>query len=227
MSSPLPDGNVTTYASASTATSHTFAHNNNASGSNIALIAIGKSNSGNNTAFTGVTYAGNSLTQIVSVVGARTGGGIMYYQAAPATGSNNVVVSAATAKHCNMGVFQLKDVAQSSPVDTTGPNESQASGTSETNAVTTTVDNSIVIFWILLDGATTGRTPDSGETEIFNFNGSGDNDDIFCSYIEKATAGSETMGVSWTTSVQWDCFITSLKYAAPAASTFTPRVMVY
>lgn len=229
--SPTPLGTVTTFASPSAATSHTFSHTVSATGQNRALIVTGFSSAGNNLAWDAVTYNGDSLSQIVSVAGSYAGGGIMFYMADPDTGTNNVVIGPyylSGSRNTNAQVTTFQDMAQSSPVDTTGSACVSLSSTSISCSVTTTIDNSVVIGFTT-NGTASGVTSDYGTALALNVAGAFARSHN-ASYIEKATAGSQTMGFSDTGATFWDMFITSLKYEAPSGgggSSFTGQPVIW
>lgn len=76
-----------------TATSLTFAHT--CSGNNrILFVAVSNNTSDNTDYVTGVTYGGVSMTQVESFHSPGLGGHELYALLNPATGANNVVISA-------------------------------------------------------------------------------------------------------------------------------------
>jgi len=214
MATPTVIGTNTDYAASSAATSFTFSHTVPSTGSNRALLVIAHANSGNNTAFTGATYNGTSMTQIVSVAGVYLGGGIMFYLADPDTGANNVVLSSSTSKTANAVAFTLQDTAQSSPVDVTDTRSGDAGQTSWSDSITTTVNNDLIIAWSLILGTTSSLTFDGSQSEICNFTGDALSYRFSASSLPKETAGAQTMGEAWTGSSALDFFQTSIKYEA-------------
>lgn len=211
MASPTIIDTPTTYASQSAESSSTFSHTVQSTGGNRALIVIARSESGNNTAFSSCTWNGVAMTQIVSVVGSETNGGIMFYLANPDTGTHDVVLTKSSGSSENDAIaFALQDCAQSSPVDVTSGNITASSGTSASGNVTTTVNDDIVIAWCTAGNASSSMSATTG-TQIASFEGA-TGKETAAAWIEKATAGLQSMSFSWTTSAPYDMFITSLKY---------------
>jgi hypothetical protein len=212
---PSVVGSVTNYSSSVATSTHTISATVPSSGSNQCLIVVPIADSGNNGAFTGVTWNGSAMSQIVSVAGSHTGGGMMYYLASPAQGTHDVVLSSANGSiQVIAAVFTLQNCAQSSPVDATSGDLASGASTSQSGSVTTTASNDLVLSWIALGHIATALTDDGGQDSIANFKGTGYDLPFAVSSVLKATTGSQNMGYSWTTSDQNDMFITSIK-AAP------------
>lgn len=131
-----------------------------------------------NATVSSVTYNGVAMTEI----GSRTAVGSHfishYYLIAPATGSNNVVVTVASSVLIISGATSYTGVAQTSPIDASATNAETTETTTTTN-LTTTTDN----CWTLLtsrgatDGntnagtGTTQRADTAGYIQLFDSNG--------------------------------------------------------
>tara|TARA_R110000868_G_scaffold86958_1_gene243507 strand:- start:223 stop:975 length:753 start_codon:yes stop_codon:yes gene_type:complete len=220
MATPTLVGTKTNFASAAVGTSHTISHTVDGGGSNVGLFVIAYSNTGNNTAFTDCKWNGGSaMSQIVSVVGSFSGGGIMYFQAAPTSGTLNVVITCAS-KSCNAFVFQLQDVKQTSPVDATSAGAFSAGATSlNDTGLTTGTNGSLIINWGIYGSVATAITPAGSETEVAEFVGNSFTRDTQVQTLPKETAGAQTVGTTWTTSASIDMYTTSLLYQSSASTT--------
>lgn len=127
---------------------------------------------------TGVTYGGTSMTQVGKVRSGSSGRWIyLYMLVAPATGANNVVISASGTTYISSQASSYTGASQTSQPNVSTTN-SNASTNSLTTSVTTTEDN----CWLVMAGVgygdelkagtgTTERQGDVSGSSIFDSNG--------------------------------------------------------
>lgn len=168
-----------------------------------------------------VTYAGDSLTLIGSST-VSSQGVHCYAMVAPATGTNDLVVtiSPASWKMISGGVWY--DAEQSITFD-----DIDGSGTTSANSIsvtlTTTEDNSIAVFGVR-NGSTGDSTAGSGTQE----RGALSNLQIFESSSAVTPAGNVTLTADATNPPDpMDGYAVTIAPAAAAASTFIPRVIMF
>lgn len=146
----------------------------------------------------GATHNGDAMTSEVSSNNSGVAGIRAYSRTAADSGNNNVVVSLSEYRLLSMFNVCLSGTDQTDMVEAT---EATATGygTSVSDSITSSTDGAWVFSGINLQSAYS-LTPDSGETEINDTDHSDANLGQFgVSYILDATAGSETMGWSWST----------------------------
>lgn len=146
---------------------------------------------------TGVTYNGDALTEEVQSLNSGVDGHEMWSRPASDVGNYNVVISNSGFELHTAYAVCLSGTDQTDIVEATTSVTPSFSG-SFTGSVTSLTNNAWIMTGINTQNART-LTPDGGETELFDE----DNPDSSLgqtgvSYLEKATAGSETMG--WTLS---------------------------
>lgn len=168
------------------ATSLTFSHT--CSGSSRILI-VGVVAEGAHTGITGVTYNGVALTKQTGV-NQGSYSASLWYLVAPATGSNNVVVSVGTNKYLRAGSISLTGAAQSSPID--GSNTASGVTSTPSVSVTTSVANSWVID--VVESETQTTAVGGGQTSRFH-TASGIVD---CSGSTEPTTSAGAVTMSWT-----------------------------
>lgn len=141
----------------------TFAHT--CSGSNRILI-VGISIAAGIPTVSSVTYNGVALTQIASVLGVaadrRTE---LWYLIAPATGSNNIVVtlSGAPGAFFNVGAVSYTGAKQSGQPDVSANTSNTTAVTTTSQSVTTTTNNCWTVG-VICDGAADQSTTQAGTT---------------------------------------------------------------
>lgn len=150
---------------------------------------------------TGVTYAGVAMTKAVEnnddSPGSQTSTSI-WYLASPATGANNVIISTNTSGiNINSGAISLSGTHTASPLGAT-TTKNQANGTTCTQDLTTTYNNSIVIDCWGQSGTSTSVTA-TGSNQTARWTNSTSRT-AFGSTKTTTTAGAQTMSWSWTTS---------------------------
>lgn len=129
------------YRSFTTATSQTFSHTVAASPADPFLLVMVQADNSSDV-ITGITYAGAAMSLVGTgkVQRALNRWCYMYYKAAPATGANNVVVSASSSVFIQSHSVSYTGVDQSAPIDGSSINNT-ASATSLTMTVSVTGAN--------------------------------------------------------------------------------------
>jgi hypothetical protein len=166
---------------------------------------------------TGVTYAGNSMTQLAKYQGIAQGGTYQYFYgiAAPTTGSNDIVIDGSSTLPLNtwVGAVTYTGVKQTAQPDSTA-NTNRTSPTSGDFTVTTTTvaDNS----WILMmESDNNGNMAATANSTKITTWSAGFGTQIFDSNGPKTPAGSNTITVNGANGGSQDGFVVSL---APAVS---------
>lgn len=137
-------------------TSHTFSHST--SGSNRILFVIACTNVGSDVV-TGVTYAGVSMSFVVKRVDSSNNRYLYIYQlVAPATGSNNVVISTSSSVAITGVASSYTGASQTSPIDASTSGSFTSSP--ETTTLTTTTNN----CWAILASADASSVACSAST---------------------------------------------------------------
>lgn len=141
---------TTTSSLWSSVTSITFAHT--CTGSDRMLFVATANNTGAN--ITGVTYNGVAMTQISTINNSAPSKMYFWYLIAPASGSNNVVVTASGTCSIIAKSVSYTGVKQSGQPDATVTNWPTTT-TSWSQSVTTVADNCwIVMSWMWKNGST-------------------------------------------------------------------------
>src|SRR3989344_5913012 len=162
----------TTTAYQTSGSSLTFSKTN--TGSNLILfVAIG-TNGGTVPTVSGVTYAGDSLTSLGQIIsgGSQFERTSLWYKVNPATGANNVVITADVAGHLTAVATSYTGVDQTTPVDTPVTN-SGASGNPSTGNVSSATGDIVVAALGINDIPYADVTPDSGQTQRGETNNGG------------------------------------------------------
>ena len=139
------------------------------SGSNrILIVGVSINNSAGQTVLNpgGVTYAGSPLTLIG--VGSRANARVeMWYLVAPATGTNNVVVtlSAGATARFVVGAVSFTNVDQTSPL---GTFQSATNNTATASVTVTSVPGELVVGVLAKRNSNEGATVGAGQTEYWN-----------------------------------------------------------
>lgn len=177
---------ATSTSSVNPATSLTFAHT--CSGSNRILFVTTITNTG--TGVSGVTYNGVALTLLDSR--ADAGGNVpeLWYLIAPATGSNNIVITVSGSNAIAGAAASYTGVKQSAP-SVFGNNRAD-SATSVSKSLTSTTDNSWMICGFTNNFAATSWTAGTNTTirSGSQWTGCGDRNAL------TSPAGSETLAVN-------------------------------
>lgn len=220
MASPVPIGTNGTFSelvvgtTATTISTYTVPSTD----SNRGLFVLIAAQDGNDTFPSGITWNGTSMAKDVSVTGVQLGGGVLYFLANPDTGNNSLVISYSSAPAGVYGIiFTMKDVKQTTSIDATSANANTGGATTISSSNTTTVDNDVVIGWALIGPLATSISSDVGTT-LGNATNPVSSRKMYASYIEKATAGSQSMAFNWTTSQSADMYMASYKYEAGAVA---------
>lgn len=170
---------------AAAATSLTVSYTNNGNILFVGAFATG----GNN--ITGVTYAGAAMTQIPTASPVQVPGNLwisLWYLVAPATGANNIVISASPST--TIGGDAASYVATSPGIDVSG-NATATSASSISKSITTTQNNAWTVGWCSTDGFDVS----AGASTTLR-QGNGTNRAIFDSNAAITPPGSTTLNVS-------------------------------
>lgn len=192
-----------------TATTLSFTHTAGA-GSNKYLLVVVRCTGGVST--TGVTCGGSAMTKIGSEISVAGGGGPFMVSVwrffAPATGSNAIVVTAASSSTIRAGAITYTGVRQSSQPDS---NSTGSGSASPMTANTTVVVSDCWLFMAGRDGASTdtssggsvvrSTSPDAGGVVFGDSNGT-------------VTTGSQSLSFVQDSSNAWGSIIISI---APAS----------
>jgi hypothetical protein len=145
---------------------------------------------------TGITYNSSALTNEARAVNSGVAGIDLWALAGASSGNNNVVLSNSQYRLHTMYAVCLSGTDQSDIVEAT--NTGGGWGTSRTVSATSLTDGAWFVSGINTQG-TRAMTVDSGETELYQDTNSDSNlGTVGVSSFEKATAGSETLGWSWS-----------------------------
>ena len=197
-------------------TSITYSYTSPSGGSNRLMVILIGWGCGNKP--TTVTYGGTSMTLTTRLVAQAIGDGILVYLANPTAGAANVVVSWTGAAACTLSAatFTLQDAKQTSPQDVAGANSGFSTGTSKTQAITTSTNGDIILTWIIVNNGA-GLAANSPQVSLGigglpGFNG------YMGTSLAQTTAGAITTGFTWTNSTNGDMFVQALLVEAPAAA---------
>jgi hypothetical protein len=116
---------------------------------------------------TGVTYAGNAMTFGTKLASGGTGNrwAYLYYQLNPASGANNVVVSASSSHYLGAGAADYTGIKLSAQPDATmTPHAGSGPLTTLTSSITTVANNSWAI--LLENGFSGGNAPPTAGTGV-------------------------------------------------------------
>lgn len=206
-------------AKVTSATSLTFAHT--CTGANRVLVAGSSTDAAVET--TGVTYNAVALTAITGVSYSTFNRGELFGLIAPATGSNNIVITAASAVGIVGGGVSVTDADQ-----TTGwHNPATASGLSTAPSVAVTSATGELVVDVVTNGVNAGSLPTAsvGASQTQRWNDAVVDKMRGCGSTEPGAA-SVTMSWTLTASEGWSiCGVAVM--AAPAAGTSLPPVVSY
>ncbi len=198
----------------------TYSHT--VTGSNPALaVCIFANNSGD--AVTGVTYAGVSMTQVAKIVRADYAlqYGYLYYLPNPATGANNVIVSASV-PITNSTVYSYSYTGvKNAAVENANSAAVSSSGTASV-AVTTIDANAVIVSCFMGFNGDTTLTAGTNVTKRAN-----DNYVLIGDSIGNSLAsGSNTVSATLT-SQQWVALAASIAPASAAIIPYTNRPVLF
>jgi len=163
------------------ATTLTYAHTCSGSDRVLTVIAVA------NRTITGITYNGVTMTLGVSLTFGSNSNNRIYYLIAPASGTNNIVVTISSVGPIQSGGLSFTGA------DSIGASASNESATtSVSQSITTTKDNSFVVCGEGSQGGTgLTFTQNSGQTEVFEENDS-TSSAAAGAYKQIVTAGSNS-----------------------------------
>ena len=194
-------------------TSHTFAHTTSTGSNRILFVLAFGGNDGD--FLTDCTYAGTSAT-LIDKSQEPGGGHFMYsfYQVAPATGANNVVITMSASKFISGGAHDYTGALQ------TGVPDAKIEGVGIfTTTLTTVADN----CWTVLHANNGAElTAGAGSTDRTNSTISWE---IFDSNAVITPAGSTSMTFSGGTEA--NARTTMFSFAPSLGGDFTPRVIMF
>lgn len=195
------NGSVThSYTETETSPIITLSHTVAAGSDRLLTVAyIGRSVS---KAPTGITFGGVALTQGVAISG-NTFDAEVWYLIAPAVSTANVVVTLAgggTFAKSGIAVAGWDGVAQSSVVSDVDSSTSAASSSTGFSALTTTVDECLVIDAIISNSAALTMTAETNRSMLYDF--ALDVSAAVSYILPKSPAGAVTM--NWTHGIQSD-----------------------
>lgn len=208
---------------AATSTSLTYAFNNVAGD---CVVVFCHDTSGASSTVTGVTYGGVAMTQVGSAYRGAGGGRWItaWILAAPATGSNNVVVSSSSSQNLRSSAYSYSGVDQSTPLDANNTAES-GTGTTWSNTLTTVADNA----WMIVFGKdeTGNKTYSLSSSGIMRLAVDAGGHWVADSNGAISPAGPTTLNGTNANSNTKHQIALSIKPAGGAAPAFRPRIMVY
>jgi hypothetical protein len=211
----------TTSQSAASSTSLTFAFNNVAGDF---LIVYGQDASASTSTVTGIKYGGVSMTK---AVGGRSSSAdrmiSIWYLVAPATGSNDVVVTSSTSQALRFGAISYSGVAQSSPTDGTDTTLNQTGATTISTDITTTTDNCWMFMFAKDNAGSKTYSSTTGDTIRLATDDGGHSSSDTGAAITPAGSNTMTHQVNSGT-VTIGAIAVAFKPATGAAAAFTPRV---
>ena len=206
-------GNSTTSSNTGSSTL-TFSHDNESNN----FLTVGVSHRRGADDVSGVTYNGVSMTRSIARV--ANNGVYIYELVAPASGSNDVVVtvSAGTDRALHATATSATQIKQSSPLDDTAGSSTPGSATSLSDSVTTTVADTLIVQVWQQTGSDVALTP-SNITEVGESHQTGTigSNHAFGYRIESST-GTYTSGWSSPASNQIDTCLASYEMAEVTAS---------
>ena len=185
------------------------------------LLLVGVSCATATADVTSVTYNGTAMT----LVGTNENTGVVgiqwYRLVAPATGTNNVVVSLGAFRVFSIICYSLTGVDQTTPIEASDFSIANLDGfgTSVSTSITTVSNNARVVTIIATKDDAAGFVAggsatmvQSGDDPNANLGGSA------VQYLDQPTAGATAYSMSWTTSTNWRGGTLALKAAAAAVA---------
>ena len=164
-----------------------------ASDASLLVISVATRDGGGNYDVSGVTYGGVSCTKAIDV----ESGGInaeIWYLVNPASGANNIVVTAGSTDYGAGGAVSLKGTKRSSSV--LNATNTHTAGTGDPTVNVTTTKNGCYVVDCVYSDLNSNLTVGSGQTQIFQVSLQAGSDRGCGSYEYAATAGAVTM--SWS-----------------------------
>jgi uncharacterized repeat protein (TIGR01451 family) len=223
---------ATTSGGVNGAATLTVSHTTGAGQNRLMLVAIGMGDSSvNGFTISSVTYSGQSLTNVGSIVAAAGGGGVtatphaeIWALVNPPSGTANVVITASGTRAINAGVTTFAGVNQASPLGTfvsnsgtTGTSASVTDGGSASGRVEFDV-SAVGIYYTTTGTASPAGAPGAGQTSLWSLtNNYATAGQLYvsCSGSTSNAAGtSVTMSRSWTGNYPWAIGAVSINPAA-------------
>ena len=201
-----------------TGTSRTFSHT--CSGSNrLLIVGVRGGTTADGDVITGVTYNGVSMTKIFGNEPLGNRWTYLYYLINPASGANNVVISASASINISGAASSYTGAYQSSQPDAYTNNSSATSPLTTTN--TTLIDN----CWnVLVVVSNTGQAASTGSTQR-TIDGAG-TFGLYDTNGAKTPAGSVSMTVTALNFLN-SIMASIIPDTYTPTSTFIPRINIY
>ena len=183
----------TTGSSITTNTSSiTYSHTN--TGSFLVVCVGGQDNS--NSTVTGITYNGVSLTQVVNTTAREGASGTyrhsaIFYLISPAQGAYNVVVSyGTTITTCASRAFSFTNVANVTPVDTSGQDAPTTQKNSGSISLTSSEKDYLFVDSIEVDNSSISAPSSPTRTNYYLISDGGNSETMGFSYKTDVTKGT-------------------------------------
>ena len=179
---------------------------------------------------TGVTYAGVAMTQLCKVSrGPNNIGSLQTYWYgihAPTTGTNDIVVTrTGTAAWIEVGAILLTDAQQTTPASVTVVKQGDTVGGSKSQAITTTVDNSAILGFVVNDNGSLAAS--TGITQLFIGAAAGFGNGLMAvksSTFPYTPAGALTANWTQNATGAWSVMLISI---APSVATSNSRFFAF
>ncbi len=212
MATPTIVGSVVTADYETPATTNTTAFTITGGHSNNAVVVI-TGYPGAGVSPTNITYGGVNMTQLTALTAAQQINGNMWFisDAGGTLASGNVVTTWPSNVHEGSIIFQLIDVAQTSPQDVAAVQSNTGSGTSMNKDITTSTNGDFLIAWLSIF-SNAAITAGGSATDIGSL--TANTSRFYAEQFPQTTAGLKNMSASWSGSSGGDFFVVALKYLA-------------
>lgn len=168
----------------------------------------------------GITHAGNAMTELVDAIGSFGESSSLWGRVAPATGANNVVVSGAS-NYRGVSIYSLYDCDQTLPATTT---EAGGDSGSSSLSITPPVDNCWII-WSVESEAVPTMTTTSGVSDAVQ------EGDVYqhcaASHFVQTTAAAKAGTYTYSYGARWNMCACAVKPVASAAAPIPRRAYIY
>lgn len=177
-----------------TATSLTAAHTCTGSNRILHVGFTGDVTDGGADDVSSVTYNAVGMTLVGKLAGAGARWTYLYILVAPATGSNNVVITCSSSHQISGLALSHTDMLQSGQPNIFGTEDNAGSGIPQTETVTTTVDN----CWLVMFGAANNGAVAASTGATLRVKSAWDINGIFDSNGPKTPAGAHSIAFTGT-----------------------------
>jgi len=227
MAAPAVNGSLFKGGISTSGTSVTVSTTVNSSLSNSVLIAIvGTNANAATTDVTGITYNSVALTKRIFHNNSTTPLCSFWVWTLdnPSAGTFNTVLSAGVSRLYDMYVFTITGAKQGGAIDQDVVSSVASASTSASNSITTSVNDTLIFDFFYTNGNPSNPVPGGSQTLWINDSPSASTDGAFGSYLAKATAGSQSISMSWTTG-EGGIYGTFNFQSAPAAAALPYRAL--